>query len=183
MSVESSIIKEILYSQIRATESKIQQEIANKNYGWAIKELLDRCVPEISELDGDSYEIFGTLAESMMHYLLTNALIPSQRKITVKDTDVDVIIPDLRTLESSKKDALVLYFVKTEDQNSILKHLTKLQMIQPAKENILVIAKGSLPIPFKTFEIGNKSNFITILDEISKFVSSRSQTKFRIFKT
>jgi hypothetical protein len=181
LAVESTIIKDILYGQInQITEPKILKEISDKNYGVAINEILSGCIPDISKLDGDSFEIFGTFAESMMHYLLTNALIPSQRKIMIKNTEVDVMIPDSRTLDASPKDALVLFFAKTSDHESIMNHLEELQKIQSVKENIWIISKSKLDIPYKTYEIENIS---TILDDINDFLDSKKQSKFRIFKT
>ncbi len=179
--MESTPIKDILYGQInQLTESRILQEISSKNHGKIINEILTRCIPIISKLDGDDFETFGTFAESMMHYLLTNALIPSQRKITIKNTEIDVVIPDSRILDASPKDALVLFFAKTSDHDTITKHLEKLQKVQPIKENIWIISKSKLDVPYKTYEIENIS---TILDDINDFLDSKKQSKFRIFKT
>jgi len=181
LAVESTPIKDILYGQInQITESRILQEISSKNHSKIINEILTRCIPIISKLDGDDFEIFGTFAESMMHYLLTNALIPSQRKITIKNTEVDIVIPDSRALDASPKDALILFFAKTTDHNIITKHLKKLQKVQPIKENIWMISKSKLDTPYKTYEIENIS---TILDNINDFLNSKKQSKFRIFKT
>lgn len=175
--------KDILYSEINEMgESWIQQELSRKSYRKVTKELLDRCVPKIALLDGEKYEIVGTFAESMMHYLLTNSLIPSQRKITVKDVEIDVIIPDLRTLNATPKDALVLYFAKTDDVSIISKHIEEIQEVQPAIENIWVISKSKPRISFKTYVVENRSNFAKILDDISSFLLSKPQSKFRIFK-
>lgn len=181
LAVESTPIKDILYDEInQITESRILQEISSKNYSKIISEILSECIPAISKLDGDIFEIFGTFAESMMHYLLTNAMIPSQRKITIKNTEIDVVIPDSRALDSSPKDALVLFFAKTSDHESIVNHLEKLQKIQPIKENIWIISKSNINTAYKTYEIENIS---TILDDINDFLGSKKQSKFRIFKT
>jgi hypothetical protein len=181
LGVESTPIKDILYGTInQITEPRILKEISNKNYGEIINEILSGCMPAVSKLDGDSFEIFGTFAESMMHYLLTNAMIPSQRKIMIKNMKVDVAIPDSRTLDTSPKDALVLFFAKTFDHYYIVKHLEKLQKVQSIKENIWIISKSELDIPYKTYEIKNIS---TILDDINDFLDPKKQSKFRIFKT
>ncbi|HEX9845375.1 MAG TPA: hypothetical protein VGA92_02810 [Candidatus Nitrosotenuis sp.] len=182
--MENTPIKDILYGEINhITESRILQEISSKNYSKIINEILTRCIPIISKLDGDSFKIFGTFAESMMHYLLTNALIPSQRKITIKNIDLDITIPDSRTLDTSPKDAIILVFAKTSEQDTITNYLKKLQKIQPIKENIWIISKSKLDIPCKTYELESKERLSTILDDINDFLLSRPQSKFRIFKT
>ena len=64
-------------------------------------------------------EATSMLATGIMHYLLTVALIPSQRKIKYKGVDVDIVIPDIRTLEKDSKKALVLYIPSSADSKTI----------------------------------------------------------------
>jgi hypothetical protein len=176
--MESSAIKEILYDELRKTsESKIHQEIASENISRLVRQIIEACIPRIP--DGNSFEAQGILAESLSHYILTNALIPSQRKITRSGIDIDVVIPDSKTLVSSPKDALVLYFAKTKDDNMVKNYLKKLEELQPVKENILVISKSKLDA-YKTYEIG--SDFANLFDDVNKFLSSK-KPKLRIFKT
>ena len=182
--METSPIKDILYHQIsRMPESRILKELSSGSKKGIIAEILRKCMPEITKLEGDSYENVGVFAESLSHYLLTNAMIPSQRKVTTKNTQVDVVIPDLRTLGTAPENSLVLYFAKTSDENSILESLVKLQNIQPRKEGIWVISKTRLKIPYKVFDVDGESSFASLLDDIEGFLSSKPQSKFRIFKT
>lgn len=181
--MEDSLIKSILYGELsQITESKVHLEFLKNNHAKIVKEILNRCIPKILEIKGDPYENFGIFAESMMHYLLTNALIPSQRKITIRNLDIDVIIPDSKTLDLSPKDAIILHFVKTQDYEVSKKYLEKLEEIQPFKENVFVITKTRLEIPYKQYEIEN-TKFAGILDEINGFLLTKPQSKFRIFKT
>ncbi len=182
--MESSPIKDILYETInQISESRIQSEISSGNKQGIIIEILQRCIPKIEKLDGGKHENFGAFAESLLHYLLTNALIPSQRKITLKNTEIDIVIPDSRTLSSTPKDSLVLYFAKTNNIHTITESLAGLESIQPHKDNIRIVAKAKLAIPYKTYYIDGVSNFATILDDVDGFLASRPQSKFRIFRT
>lgn len=182
--MESSPIKDILYDTInQISESKIQTEISSGKKQKIIIEILQWCIPKITKLDGDKHENFGAFAESLLHYLLTNALIPSQRKITIKDTEIDIVIPDSRTLGSAPKDSLVLYFAKTNNIHTITESIARLENIQPHKDNIRIVAKTKLAIPYKIYDIDDASNFATILDDIDGFLASRPQSKFRIFRT
>jgi hypothetical protein len=180
--VEESPIKSVLYCELnQISESKIQLEFSKNNHAKIIKEILDRCIPKILKIKGNSYENLGTFAESIMHYLLTNALIPSQRKVTIKNIKVDVVIPDSKTLVLSPENVLILYFVKSSDMDSVVNYLEKLQEIQPIRENIWLISKTKCA-PYKTYEIEN-TKFAAILDDINGFLVSKPQSKFRIFKT
>jgi len=176
-------IKEILYEQIDSiSEQKIQEEVSNGNAAAVIRKMVDNCCPEISGLGGSQHENFETFAESLMHYLLTNALIQSQRKVAHNTIEIDIVIPDVRTLISSPKDALVMLFPKTDDAGAILESLRKTGTIQPIKENIWLVQKTGLGLPYKTYEIDNGCSFSNIINDIKAFLSSKTQSRLKIFK-
>lgn len=180
--MDSPII-EVLYHEIgEISESRILKELSTGDKKAIVAEILHKCIPEITKLGGDAYENFGAFAESLTHYLLTNALIPSQRKITIKNTLVDVIIPDSRTLNTTPENSLILYFVKTSNKQDTLKRLGKIQSIQPNKENIWVVSKAQLGIPYKTFDVDSASSFATLLDDINFFLEIKPRPRFKIFK-
>lgn len=180
---EASPIKEILYEQINSiSEQKIQIEISKNNTANLIRNMVDNCYSKITKLNGGQYENFEAFEESLMHYLLTNALIPSQRKVTLKAIEIDIVIPDVRTLALAPKDTLVIFFPKTNDAKVILESLKKLEAIQPVKENIWLVQKTSLGLQYKTYEIDNGCSFSNIVNDINVFCSSKTQSKFKIFK-
>lgn len=178
---ESSPIKDALYTTIeKITESKIHQEIKQGNSGDLIKQIL--LGSNVDELEGDPTENYEAFAESLMHYMLTNALIPSQRKITLNQIEIDIVIPDARTLGLSKKDALIIMFPKTDNVTSIQEQLEKISTIQPIKENVWLIQKSNLGLPYKTYEITGNCSFANIISDLEKFTASKPQSKFKIFK-
>lgn len=176
--------KDVLYRQINEiTEPRILKELTTGDKKAIVSEILRRCIPEIASLSGDSSENFGIFAEGLSHYLLTNALIPSQRKITIKNVEVDVVIPDSRTLGTSSENSLVLYFAKTSNKESILGFLAGLSDVQPHSKNILVISKDRLDVPHKTYDPSSESSFSEMLVDVEEFLRSKPQSKFKIFKT
>ncbi|HEY8110470.1 MAG TPA: hypothetical protein VIG05_06360 [Candidatus Nitrosotenuis sp.] len=180
---EPSPIKEMLYDQIKSiSEQKIQVEISKNKTADLIRHITNNCYPKITKLNGDQHENFEAFAESLMHYLLTNALIPSQRKVTLKAVEIDIVIPDVRTLGSSPKDALVIFFPKTKNLGRILESLKKIEAIQPIKENIWLVQKTSLGLQHKTYEIDSGCSFANMINDITAFCASKTQSKFKIFK-
>lgn len=178
----TSPIKEILYAKIsNLAEHKIQS-IASGNSKSLIKEITSDCMPKISGAGLDSAEGISTFAEGLLHYLLTNALIPSQRKITVSGVPVDIVIPDMRTLSSDPKAALILSFVRTEDISSVNDMLAEIALVQPIRENIWLVSKYSLDLPYRTYVVNESSNFAGILDDIRGFTDKSPSSKIRIFK-
>jgi len=129
-------------------------------------------------------EDLGIFAEGLMHYLLTISLIPSQRKISKNNVEIDIVIPDILTLNSSPKDSLIILFPKSKNENLIKKRISELETIQPIKENIWVVLDHNLISNYRTYLIQNKDNTLNkILDDINKFCSSRKQNKLKIMKS
>ena len=178
-------IMEILYDAIKKyQEHKIVSDIAQGDSPQTISTLCNECIPILEKIEGEKFEKTITFAEGLIHYLLTVALIPSQRKITFSSVDVDVVIPDIATLSSMPENALVITFPKINDPVSIKKRVEELTKIQPHKENIWFVIENELPLEVKTYKVDNSENepFMNIINDIIWFTSNRKQSKLKIFR-
>ena len=178
-------IKEILYNAIKNyQEHKIISDIAQGDSPQTINTLYNECMPILEKENGQTSEKIISFAEALVHYLLTVALIPSQRKIMFASTDVDIVIPDSATLSSLPENALVIAFPKTNDPVSIKKRVMELTKIQRHKENIWFVLENDLPLEVKTYKMDNskKEPFTNIINDIIWFTSNRKQSKLKIFK-
>ena len=132
-----SPIKEILYNEIKKIpEIEIHQFLQNDEYSSIIKNLLENIIPKISNIDGKNDEKLGILAESISHFMFTEMLIPSQRKIIHKDIELDVIIPNLNKLIDEPNNAIIINFDKSTNSNEIQKKIESLKLIQKNEKNI-----------------------------------------------
>ena len=174
-----SPIKDLLYQSLEKFPEKIIHERISNGSKLLIADIFKSS--NIDSVSGDRVENYETFAESLMHYLLTNAMIPSQRKVTVGEIEVDIIIPDLRALNEKNSDAIILVFPKTDDRGSIKKRLEELSGLQANQQNIWLIQKVSLGLPYKTYEIDNES-FYSILEDIKNSKAGKARSKFKIFK-
>ncbi|MBM3906367.1 MAG: hypothetical protein FJ354_06835 [Thaumarchaeota archaeon] len=175
-----SPIKERLYQTIQSIPEYIVQEKIAQNPDLFMREIFSKA--DIDSLDGNKTENYETFAESVMHFVLTNALIPSQRKITLGQIELDIVIPDVKTLKISNKDTIVILFPKTENVKSILPRLEKILAIQTTKENVWLVQKSSLGLPYKTYELERSGSFFHIIEDIKKATTSKGQSKLKIFK-
>jgi len=178
-------INEILYNAIKNYEEhKIVSDIVQGDSPETINAICNECMPILENLDGEKSEKIISLAEGLVHYLLTVALIPSQRKTSLSSIDIDVVIPDVSTLSSSPQDALVIAFAKTNNPQSIMKRVTELKKIQPHKENIWLVLENDLPLEVKTYKVDNtdRGTFSNIINDIIWFTSTKKQSKLKIFK-
>ena len=180
-----SPVKDILYQELdNITENKIQIEISKNNSSKIISEIISKCFPKIQQISLNIDEDLGIFAESLMHYFLALAVIPSQRKISQKDVEIDIVIPDLRTLKSNPKDSLIIVFPKSNNKNLIKKRILDLEIIHRVKENIWIVSNEDLEFTNRTYLIKDgKNSFNEILDDINEFYSSRKQSKLKFVKS
>ena len=102
-------------------------------------------------------------------------MLPSQRKIIKNGIDIDIILPDLKTLETSPKDAILICIPITQIQRRI----KDMEKLQPIKENIWYITEEN--IDKKTYSVKNKT-IQYILDDLTEFLSNKDSMRFRFFK-
>src|SRR5215211_3869173 len=83
-------IKDNLYSVLNQfgkenLQIEFQNDIASSIS--KIKEILDNC--------NKFQKPLSSLCEAFLHFLLTSSSLPSQRRIKLKDLEIDLVIPDI----------------------------------------------------------------------------------------
>jgi hypothetical protein len=132
---------------------------------------------------GEKEESLGIFTTALLHYLLTNALVSSQRKIEYDGVQIDIIIPNLKTLKIDPKKTLLLCIPKTTDKNIIKQKLDQLQKIQPIKENIWLITTKKLNFENKIYVIEKQgTKFSKIIQDIGHFVNVQGNNTFKILR-
>lgn len=122
-----------------------------------IKEILTKTIATIYEkkenIDSD-YNNFekslSILCEAFLHFLLTITSLPSQRKIMLNELEIDLVIPDIKTLYKDPKKTLIIKFDK---DSSTIEYIKKLDNIQKIKENIWIVSATPLEINYRNYVI------------------------------
>ena len=117
MQEDSNPVKEYLFDYIKNSQI-ISQLIAEKKFDKIIEDVMDDCYEKIISM-GEKDEVIGILATGLLHYLLTNALITSQRKIEYQGIELDIVIPNIKTLEKDPKKTLLICIPKSSNKNVI----------------------------------------------------------------
>ena len=134
-------------------------------------------------VQGEKDEVVGVLATGILHYLLTNALITSQRKVEHQGTEIDIVIPDTKTLEIDQKKTLLICIPKSSNPKIIDEKITQLEKIQTVSENIWLVLSENIPIEKKSFVLSKENNtFSKIIFEISQFSNVGGTSKFKILR-
>jgi hypothetical protein len=181
MDEESNPVKDYLFEYIKNSET-IPKLIVEKKFDQIIEEMTKNCYDKILTM-GEKDEVVGVFATGSLHYLLTNALITSQRKIEHNGIELDIVIPDTKTLEKDSKKTLLVCIPKSSDKKIIDEKITQLEKIQPHKENIWIVLSENIPLEKKTFVLSKENNsFSKIIFEIAQFSNVHGTSKFKILR-
>lgn len=181
MEEESNPIKDYLFEYIKNSES-IPKLIAEKKFDQIIDDIVNNCYDQILTM-GEKDEVIGVLSTGLLHYLLTNALITSQRKVSYKENELDIVVPDTKTLEKDPKKTLLIYITKSSDIEIINKKIASLEKIQPETDNIWLVLSENIQTGKKSFILDKENNsFSKIIFEIAQFSNVHGTSKFKILR-
>jgi len=181
VSEESNPIKDYLFNYIEKSTT-ISKLISEQKFDVIIDEIIENCYDKIILMDKKE-ESVGILATGLLHYLLTNALLNSQRKVEYKGLELDIVIPDVRTLEKDAKMTLLILIPKSSDKKIIDEKISQLNEIQPNKDNIWVVLSEDISVDSKSFVLSKENNtFSKIIFEIAQFSNVGKSNKFKILR-
>ena len=181
MSEESNPIKDYLFDYIKKSD-KIPKLISEKKFDVIINEIVENCYDKVVSMSKKD-EAVGVLATGILHYLLTNALLTSQRKVEYQGVELDIIVPDVKTLEKDAKMTLLILIPKSSDKKIIDNKISQLKKIQPIKENIWVVLSKEIALDYKSFILSKgKNSFSKIIFEIAQFSNVGKSNKFKILR-
>jgi hypothetical protein len=179
MEEEANPIKDYLFEYIKNSEI-IPKLIVEKKFDQIIENVTKNCYEQIISMD-EKDKAVGILATGILHYLLTNALIPSQRKVEYQNNEIDIVVPDIKTLKKDPKKTLLIYIPKTSNIDKINDKITQLEKIQPEKQNIWIVLSKNISTDKKSFTLSKENNtFSKIIFEIAQFSNVRGANKFKI---
>ena len=182
MQEEPNPVKDYLFDYLSKSNEKIQKLISNEKFSEIIDDVISNCYDKIITL-GEKDESVGILGTGLLHFLLTNALLTSQRKIEYNGIEIDIVIPDLKTLEKDPKKTLLICIPKTSEKKEIEQKLMELYKIQPEKQNIWLVLSQELNFENRSYIIQKEGQtFSKIIFDIAQFVNVEGQSKFKILR-
>ena len=181
MDEEVNPIKDYLFEYIKNSPT-IEELIKMKKFDQIINEIIENCYDKIVSMDSKDISI-GILATGILHYLLTNALLNSQRKVEYNELELDIVIPDIKTLEKDPKMTLLICIPKSSDKKIINEKISQLEKIQPIKENIWLVLSENIQTGKKSFVLSKENpSFSKIIFEIAQFSNVGGANKFKILR-
>ena len=182
MQEEPNPVKDYLFDYLSKSEERIQKLIFEKKFSEIIDDVIANCYDKIITL-GEKDESVGVLATGLLHYLLTNALINTQRKVEYQGIEIDIVIPDIKTLEKDPRKTLLICIPKSSSKKIVEEKISQLEKIQSEKENIWVVLSENISINKKSFVLSKENNsFSKIIFEIAQFSNVDGANKFKILR-
>ncbi|MFB5616950.1 MAG: hypothetical protein ACE5RS_07395, partial [Nitrosopumilus sp.] len=74
-----------------------------------------------------------------------------QRKIEYEGNEIDIIIPDVKTLEKDPKKTLLICIPKSSDPKIINEKINQLETVQPETDNIWIVLSENIQTEKKSF--------------------------------
>jgi hypothetical protein len=175
----SADIKDILYSTIdKIGKEKIRTEIISEieMSESCCNQIVEECKNRMGdELDDES---FGNLCEALLHFMLTASLLPSERKVSWKGSQLDLVIPSLKTLSKSPEGALVIQIIKRNAELTKIKHA---ESVQPHDANIWIVSARQLEVDHKNYYIASREfPYSRIILDINAFLVGKGDRGLKL---
>lgn len=171
-STDSIDAKALLYSVIeKLGRDELKRDLA-RDSRRAVSTIMHSCMKELNSMNGDKdKDVILRLVTALMHYLLTECMIQSERKIQVDDAMLDLVIPSMRVLRSKPENTLIIFIARGDEMHSLNYRLERVYALYP-KVNAWTIIVGDVD---DTSITGNVR--IYMMDEyVHKRSKSRSST-------
>ena len=182
MQEEPNPVKDYLFDYLTRSEKRVQKLIIDKKFSEIIDGVIVDCYDKAITL-GEKDECVGILATGLLHYLLTRAFINSQRRVAYRGIEIDIVIPDIKTLERDPKKSLLICIPKSSNKEIIEEKISQLGKIQSEKDNIWVVLSEHIPIGRKSFVLSTENNtFSKIISDIAQFSNVGGTDRFKILR-
>jgi hypothetical protein len=172
-------IKDILYSAIaKFGKDKIRMEVINdiEMSERRCNEILEECKKKMTNnLDDES---FANLCEALLHFMLTASLIPSERKVTWKGIELDLVIPSLKMLNKSPDKTLVIQIIKG---NEVVRKIKDAKSVQPHDVNIWTVSAKRLDVDHKNYYVGSSLfPYPRIIVDVNAFLAHKGNRGLKL---
>ena len=160
-----SLQKDIVSSKILIDEilskaiPRIKSEYINSNH-------LER---NLKELKYSFKQDLSRFCESLLHFLLTIATVPSSRKILLEKQELDIVIPEVKILKKYPEKSIIIKFLNDDDSLSF-DLIDGISILQPYKKNLWIVSPTDMDCHYKNYILYEKEEFEKYLTESNTYV-------------
>lgn len=171
-------VKDVLYSVINEIgREKIRMDVTAdiKTSEKYCRDIVDECTSRLGSKAND--QMLATLCEALLHFMLTASLLPSERKVSMRGADLDIVIPSTRALGKNPDRSLVIQVVRGDP---VAKE-KQAESVQPHRENIWFISAGQLQTDRRNYHLSSRGlPYSHIISDISAFLSKKGDPGLKL---
>jgi len=179
-------IKDILYDILEEIGKpkitiSLQKDIVSSKI--LIDEILSKAIPRIKtkynnsnylernlkELKYSFKQDLSRLCESLLHFLLTTATVPSSRKILLEKQELDIVIPEVRILKKYPEKSIIVKFLNDDDSLSF-DLIDSISILQPYKKNLWIVSPTDIACHYKNYILYETKEFEKYLTKSNTYV-------------
>ena len=163
-----SKLKGILFDFLDSQRTKFDALASEGRYGDIMRE----CVPACRGMAACAHDL-DVVATGLLHYIMSRAALPSQRKVLVQDAYLDVVIPGLRGMRRDPASSIVVLVCC--DPGLVPARLESACRIQTYPGNVWLLTQGydTGQVPCYTV-YGDQMGMADMVDDMVKFVREHS---------
>jgi len=165
-------VAEILYSTIQKIgREKIRTDVISDIHFSEkhSRQILQECIDNLGSSADD--ETLAGLSEAMLHFLLTAAVLPSERKVSFAGVELDIVVPSTKALIRDHDKSLVIQIIKKESDTLKISHA---ESVQPVRENIWLVSTKPLLTSYRNYQLFNdRISYHLIICDIYDFVRNK----------
>ncbi|MCI0561952.1 MAG: hypothetical protein MN733_25985 [Nitrososphaera sp.] len=170
---------EILYSVITELGREKVRMVISSDINSSVKccqEILEKCLGRMNEESND--EIIAELCEALLHFMLTAAVLPSERKVKFKGAELDVVIPSVKTLAKDPEKSLVIQVLKNDNDYT---KIAQAESVQEHRENIWLVSSKIIHTRYRNYRpFEGEPRYSEIVRDIHLFVESKGIRGLRL---
>jgi len=171
-------VKDVLYSVINEIgRDKIRMDVTAdiKTSEKYFMDIVDKCTSLMGSKAND--QTLATLCEGLLHFMLTASLLPSERKVSLRGADLDIVIPSTRTLGKNPDRSLVIQVVGGDPVTKV----KQAESVQPHRENIWFISAGKLQTDRRNYHLSSTGlPYSRIISDISAFLAEKGDRELKL---
>jgi hypothetical protein len=119
----------------------------------------------------------ATLCEALLHFMLTASILPSERKVSLHGSDLDVVVPSIRMLGKNPDKALVIQVVRDD----LAARVAQARSVQPCHENIWLVSARPLQTDHRNYHVGpGNFPYTRIISDISAFLAEKGDRGLKL---
>lgn len=174
MPITSDEAKSIVFAHIdKIGRESIRQTLSSGHGAEYLRKITASCRAKIRDMGGDA-ESEQAMLTAILHFTLSLAAVPSHRKVEYGGVELDVVIPDLRTLQKSPELAMVVCVASAPGDGAV----DRIAGVLDSKTRLAVaMVPGGGKTRHITYSVDD-STFENVIQDARAFLASSRRANF-----